>query len=646
MNANNVVYYRTNYGSTLDRIETISLPAFDSIDINDAIEFYEINTHIIEGGRKPNWSDEEFSTYADRGNALNKLSLRYFSALSDETIIEKYEAVDISYRKCFWGLFDICKLYEKISDAVFDKLIHTMHVSPEDIFSHKRIVKRYGRVLRNYILENRFGIRIILHTYEQDYTQQLKLYLPEQLTGQDICQYIESYIDSPAPHPNELMAITQMRESKKFPISDEVRLKAKRRYREAFKRVSEAGVSITTEIKVTLVEDQKEEKKAGYSGNSVHCSYSLPWLLDTLDYPSIMNNFIYIFEYADWQQMRCRHVSRHSDEGLFEHIFRSPSSRVYPVNYVFNFANKLATLQMNLYYAFLGQQAIRYEDVLQWCFTEYLQKEFGCSEIRIRFPSEGMSYSEKCRIICTTMDSLIKQFTLYVRNHEIDFELLEMTSGSPSFDQIPSLVADKYVYGNGNLFKSITSILFSDQSFFAHVRRDDGWVSEDNYFYDLISHQKIYVSDYLESYHADLRILEEEKLIIIYADGLITPGDQRKITVLKDLYHNEVISRWHYPASWQSVINEGIERGLLLKTSTLLSPPESHYFNYLLNDAEYCNGFALRNKYLHGNKSGNLNEEEHKQNYYLLLRLFTILAIKMNDDFSLSEQLEKQRSSD
>ena len=110
MNVHNIVYYRTNYGNTLDRIEEISVPAFDSIDINDAIEFYEINTHIINGGRKSNWSESEYSVYADKSDTLRKLSLRYFNALSDDTIIEQYELVDISYRKCFWELFDTCKL--------------------------------------------------------------------------------------------------------------------------------------------------------------------------------------------------------------------------------------------------------------------------------------------------------------------------------------------------------------------------------------------------------------------------------------------------------------------------------------------------------------------------------------------------------
>ena len=65
------------------------------------------------------------------------------------------------------------------------------------------------------------------------------------------------------------------------------------------------------------------------------------------------------------------------------------------------------------------------------------------------------------------------------------------------------------------------------------------------------------------------------------------------------------------------------------------------YFNYLLNNVEFVNGLALRNRYIHGVQQVNLDELEHASNYNILLMVFTILAIKINDDFCIRDDNRK-----
>ena len=45
----------------------------------------------------------------------------------------------------------------------------------------------------------------------------------------------------------------------------------------------------------------------------------------------------------------------------------------------------------------------------------------------------------------------------------------------------------------------------------------------------------------------------------------------------------------------------------------------------MLNRVEFINGLEIRNKYIHGIQQVNMNEEEHKQNYMIFLRLFILL---------------------
>ena len=75
---------------------------------------------------------------------------------------------------------------------------------------------------------------------------------------------------------------------------------------------------------------------------------------------------------------------------------------------------------------------------------------------------------------------------------------------------------------------------------------------------------------------------------------------------------------------------------------TLLSKPESALFNYYLNKAEFINGLDLRNGYMHGVKQTIVDEKHHEFNYFIILRLFIDLIIKINDEFCLKDLWQKQ----
>lgn len=641
-----VIHFKTNdmlYGCNLDKIEIIEVPALNTIGINDALEYYEIEQYFKENTRSKSWLDSQFQEYRQKSKALYSLTMRFFNMLDDASIVNQYTAVDASYRSEFWALFDICKLYNYISDTAFTQLIHTENVAPYDLFKHKNIVMRYGAALRNYILENESCISILLHVYEQDYTNGEKLNMPIELTGEDICSYLDTYIDSDHPNPNELNDIYLMQCKKAFPISDEIRLKARRRYKVEMEKLSNTSASIKQGIQLTLSPEQAEEMLLKRVGNEFRISYSTKWLLDTLDYPSILNNFIYLLEFVDFPQMRSQHVSKTTDAGVFERAFSSKSSRIYPCYYGFKTSFALMLMQIHAYCNFLNDQHVRLEEVLQWFFTEYLQNEFNCPEIRASFPSKDSTYAEKCSFIITTFETILKQFSLFVKNGMIDFELMGISTTPIKFENVPSLVNNKYIYGKGENYRNFTNLLFSDQCPYSYVERIHENAREYSCFLDLITKEQIYLSDYIEAEHPAFIYLSDYDLIEIAPDGLMTARNIMKLAILKDLYKNEVISKWHYPQSFYSAINELVEKGILIEKNSLFSVPEISYLNYLLNRAEYSNGLEVRNKYIHGNQQVNMNEDEHAQNYYILLSILILLAIKIDDDLDLKEKLDSMR---
>lgn len=647
MPLNRAVFLEKNdmgYGTGFDRIEILQIPEFEEIDINDAIEFFELKRYFDDGIRLKGWTDNQYTELKEKSKKLFGLTMRFFKALSDTTIIDIYGQIekDRLYHKPFWTLFNNCKLYKTIAPDVFDILLHTDQVSLFDILVYKEISKQYGLIIRNFIMETLNHIDLLLRVYEQDYIQEKeKLYLPAEFSEHDVEQYFQAYIDSDFPNLNYLESIVQIRPRSPFCISDSIRLKAKRRYDEKSQEIFKKGISYEYGMEIVFSPKQEELKLAKDEGRKQVFSYSQKWLLETLDFPSVLNNFIYAFEFVDVPQMRCLLVAKESQSGVLERAMQSRSERIYPTYMVFNLSERLSFGQTAVYYDFLKKNGVRLEDVLEWFFTKYLQEEFMCSEMRITLPSEGSSFSEKCTSICTAFESAIKQFSLFVEHGEIDFELLALSSGSKRIDDIPSLIKNKYIYGIGEKFDRIKFILFSDQCMFSHVKRiyDEGRLY--NCFFDLIRSEDVFLSDYRDYEQKTFRWLAELDVLAIDDDGLLKPGNPWKVTIVKDLFKNDVISYQHYPLEAFSALQEWLDKGFLETKSSLFSRPESEYYNYILNDSAFDNGLKIRNKYLHGNQSGLMDERIHEQNYIILLKLFTILAIKINDDFSLKEQQEQ-----
>ena len=68
--------------------------------------------------------------------------------------------------------------------------------------------------------------------------------------------------------------------------------------------------------------------------------------------------------------------------------------------------------------------------------------------------------------------------------------------------------------------------------------------------------------------------------------------------------------------------------------------PEQQYLNFMLNQAEYSNGYQLRNKYAHG--SYILDEIRQQQDYTELLKIMVLIIIKINEEFCFREDHHKQ----
>ena len=71
----------------------------------------------------------------------------------------------------------------------------------------------------------------------------------------------------------------------------------------------------------------------------------------------------------------------------------------------------------------------------------------------------------------------------------------------------------------------------------------------------------------------------------------------------------------------------------------MLTKPEYQYFDYLLNNSEFSNGKAIRNRYIHD--SITTDEKKMNEDYHTLLKVMIMIIIKINDDCCLNDNIKK-----
>lgn len=618
----------------IQKIENISQKVtqdnVSDFSINDALEIYNILCWM-KSDKKIYHKQEELNQLSlQYRKILEKYLGRYMNHIIDENFQNLYDEIEWKYKEDFWTLFESYKIYKKVSSGTFKKVIYKSRVSITQILEHPQIVKFYSEVLREWFLNTPDAARILIDKYEiHPLNMKHPIYLPE-LSEDDINEILLNYINSPLAHINYLEIIYGVRSNAQLPISDKVKLNAARKRKEIITDMEREnkGGKIDCKICVSfrdctipLEEEQKSQCR--------YFIYDRQWIANNKDYPTLLNNFIYLFGFAD-HEMRLSLISKKSELSIIMEKVIVRSQKDYLVGSAFHYKMALALLQTNGYYQELKRQGILLEDVIQWFFNEYLKDEFGITGFTIKLPSASSSYLEKCRQMLPEMESVLKQFKLYVEDGEIDHELLQMTSGAVGIAQIPSLLKNKYVYGTGTEFEHIQYLLFSDQCLLNWVSRIDKNFKS---FFELITHENVKKEDFSEAVLNDLEWLEKNGWILCDKDGFVKLKDWYLVCIMLDLNKNEVINFYHYPRKFRRKFDLLYDKGMIRRESTLFSLPEQNWIDYLLNKSKYNNGLDIRNKYMHGTQSNSNDESIHYRYYVYILLLLIEYIIKINDEF-------------
>jgi len=601
-------------------------------DINQIIELYNTCCYLDEGLYLESWSEYQKKKYNEIAKKFKSSIGKCFSKIDEDNIWDIYYQIDSLYNDDFWKLFENFKIYKRLSGEIFKKLLTHDHVSLYDVLACKSIVNYYGIELTEYLLNDNGSAELLLREYAEAKTNnEKKCYFPKVLGETEKIKIITDYIESDSTNSNYLKLIYETQSTPELPIPDKVKLAAKRMYTKKLNEIFETGVKFSYGAQVSFRNDQDEVVKSGIVNRDICVSYSRDWIKQNQDYPTLLNNFIYLFEYTD-TQFRVQHVSKTSQMGIFERTLGVKGKKEYLTGTAFNQLQGLAMLQLISYDRELKDINIHIEDLVEWFFRDYLKGEFEVEGFYIKLPSEDSTYLEKCRTLVSEIDSILKQFKLYVEDGEIDHELLQLSSEHLFFKDIPSLIKTKYIYGNSKEYNTASFYLFSDQSPLYHIKMYDKY----NKLPQLLCNENLTREEFDEYQRQGIDWLLENKYLYTDKTGYLKL-DLLKVGIIKELFDNEVLCLG-YSELFSKQLEELETKGVIMYESSLFSKPEQNYFNYLLNKAEFSNGLDLRNRYLHGTQSN--DEKVHEQDYFIFLKIMILIVIKINEEFCLNSELK------
>lgn len=476
-----------------------------------------------------------------------------------------------------------------------------------------------------------YGARFIVDYYMRKDNGKTKCYFPKSLTKEDKYNIIKAYINGDIVNINilDLIINGKSKKSKEFDVDAKLRHLAKKRSERYWNNNTTSVFEYETGVEVSF-SPENPDQDLDFSDGIIIAKYNSDWIKNNLDYPTLLNNFIYLFGYTDIC-MRCLFTARSLKQGIFEKMVSVQGNGMYQKGQLFELLNVLSSGQMQGYVDILNNFDIYLEEIIKWFFEVYLKNEFGANGFICIMPEKSDSILSKYERVATVMDGVTKQFKLFCEEGEIDRELYEMISGSVRYKEIPSLIKNKYAYANSNEILREMQDMFSNQGLLSYTEKTKGRY---NTLFELLQSEHVRPEE-LKEYNFDEFNWLLERGAVVINDGIFILNYER-IRILKELNDKGVICLQYKDSD---ILRELISKGEIRVESSLLSKSEWEYFDYVLNKAEFSNGLDLRNRYIHDTNS--LDEQQQQNDYIVLLKMFIILVIKINEEFCLQDKISK-----
>ena len=437
-----------------------------------------------------------------------------------------YDSIYIFYKDIFWELVLSVGKINKDDAAQFESYIKKYNIQIMTLKNVTTLIDLFPQVIKENFLSVSRNIEFFLNNQSGKYIDSNNgLFIKLGITNEEINNLAREYCQTDSINPNYLQSIVEYKKLSKYEFDDEVKLLAKRASEEFWDRHFETNGGMYYSQSVSISPLELEQLYVCESNGIIINKIILD---EHHDFPTLLNNYIYIFDFFNYETGLPWLVA--NDEIFsFTRLF-SPKSNAHFEDYDSHLKNSYGLL-FYAYFDYLKKNDIDIEEIINWYFNIYLETELNIKGFHFHASNKESSYYERGKSIICEMDSILDQYELFFRHREIDQGLLEIKSKASSYASLKSFNDKKFIKLNNTSNNSaLFSALFSDQSTLSFISSK----KEHKTFFKHIN-EGVKISDFDEYQIKQISILIEKNLIKLSND-VIEFTNFREINILYELW--------------------------------------------------------------------------------------------------------------
>lgn len=305
----------------------------DLSDINRVFELYHTKLFFEKVPYISDWSEEKFSEYKEKTTKLKAVVYEYFKHITEDNIVDTFNSCYVGFWDDFRKFFYMFKTYRSISKEKICEIIRDLHWNPFHILEDKGFVEYFDEEITQILEDITYGVRFVISYYLEEHEQKQSVYVPKSFSVEKRVKLIEDYLQVGEVNPNDLQLIINSKYTDELPITPKMKKLADKRNNDFWENnksahIHEYGFGVS-------FGPYEKEKNVRLEDGKWTLEYGHDWIRNNTDYPTILNNFIYLFEYTDIQ-MRCSFISNRNTHSALTDIL-TPKSYLMEILFLYSF---------------------------------------------------------------------------------------------------------------------------------------------------------------------------------------------------------------------------------------------------------------------------------------------------------------------
>jgi hypothetical protein len=253
-----------------------------------------------------------------------------------------YEEVELQYVDRFWGFIAEFGLWKQIPGTDRYELMQRHPGQIANILGNPVLVKGFDGTIARSLHENHtIAAETMIGSFASESRNPRPLKLPASLTNAMTDEIMLAYLSESMPNLNHIRVLASWTSSARIPYrpSADVLVRAEKKSEELNDSLfPDRTAGLEYGLQVEFSPDQKACKGIDMAGSSYTITFGTEWLSTYTGPGTILNNFIYVFEFVDGGGLLNAPARKHERSTLAEVIGLHPLSE-YPTSIPFDMRN-------------------------------------------------------------------------------------------------------------------------------------------------------------------------------------------------------------------------------------------------------------------------------------------------------------------